>query len=209
VAFEAFEGISEDKQQRVINAAIGEFAKRGYKMASTNEVIREAGISKGLLFHYFHSKKDMFLYVYDYSLAVVRDEMLEKLDFSDRDILNRFRQMAVLKIDIIKRYPPMYDFLLVANRDTLDEFAADLQTRNTEYVEDFHKRILHNVDTGKFKQDVDVTKAISLAFWTMEHFTNRQQDSWELRVTSTPDYEHLVQELDAYFAFLRALLYIE
>lgn len=207
--FEAFEAIGKDKQQRVINAAIGEFAKRGFKMASTNEIIREAKISKGLLFHYFHSKRDMFLYVYDYSLVVVRDEMLDKLDFTDTDVLNRFKQMAILKVDIITKYPQIYEFLLMANRDTLDELTADLQKRNAEYIKNFHDKVLRDVNLAKFKQSLDVTKAISIAFWTMEHFTNRQQDNWELRVTSIPDYDSLIQELDSYFMFLRQIFYEE
>ncbi|QSO51294.1 TetR/AcrR family transcriptional regulator [Alicyclobacillus curvatus] len=207
--FAAFEAISKDKQQRVINAALGEFSSKGYKMASTNEIIREAGISKGLLFHYFHSKKQMFLYIYDYALAVVSEEMSDKLDFTDTDILNRFRQMAILKIDIMKKYPQMYEFLLMANSESSEELADDLQTRNIKYVEDFHNRILNNIDVQKFRKNLDTNKAISVAFWTMEHFTNRPQDNWELRVNSTPHYDNVIQDLDSYFKFLRQVFYGE
>lgn len=51
------------KQDRIINAAMKEFALKGYKNASTNEIVKEAGISKGLLFHYFTNKKAYF-YIY-------------------------------------------------------------------------------------------------------------------------------------------------
>ncbi|QQE78339.1 TetR/AcrR family transcriptional regulator [Alicyclobacillus sp. SO9] len=207
--FAAFEAISKEKQQRVINAVLGEFAKRGYKLASTNEIIHEANISKGLLFHYFHNKKQMFLYVYDYALAVVSEEMLDRLDFTDTDVLNRFKQMAILKMNIIKRYPQMYEFLLMANGDDVVELAEDLKARNIRYVEDFHDRILDGIDVQKFRKGLDTTKAISVAFWTMEHFTNRPQDNWELRVDSRVDYDNVMDELDSYLTFLRHIFYAE
>ena len=58
--------LSEEKQQRILNAALKEFAQKGYKNASTNQIVKEADISKGLLFHYFKNKKQLFLFLYDY-----------------------------------------------------------------------------------------------------------------------------------------------
>mgnify|MGYP001006429114 FL=1 len=55
--------IDEQKRQRVIRASIEEFAK-GYEVASTNEIVRKAGISKGLLFHYFGNKKNLYMSVF-------------------------------------------------------------------------------------------------------------------------------------------------
>ena len=40
----------------MINAALKIFAKNGYAHASTDDIVKEAGISKGLLFHYFINK---------------------------------------------------------------------------------------------------------------------------------------------------------
>ena len=50
----------DEKQDRILNAAIKEFAQKGYDSASTNEIVKEAGISKGLLFHYFKIKSSYF-----------------------------------------------------------------------------------------------------------------------------------------------------
>lgn len=207
--FGSFEAIDTTKQRRIINAITGEFAKRGYKLASTNEMIREAQISKGLLFHYFHNKKAMFLYVYDYSLRMVREEILDRVDFTDTDVFNRFRHMAIRKLEIVQKFPQMYEFLLLANREPHDELTPDLEQRNTEYVNKFHERLLDNIDMTRFKDGVDVEKAIRIAFWTLEHFTSRHQDTWELRVTALQDVdiETVTHELDSYFDFLRQTFY--
>ena len=50
-----FFDLKKEKQDRIINAALSVFAKNGYAHASTDEIVREASISNGLLFHYFVS----------------------------------------------------------------------------------------------------------------------------------------------------------
>ena len=47
-----FFDLKKEKQDRMINAALKVFALRGYRHASTDDIVKEAGISKGLLFHY-------------------------------------------------------------------------------------------------------------------------------------------------------------
>ena len=50
----------QDSRRKILDAAIAEFAARGYEAASTNRICRQAEISKGLLFHYYRSKKTLF-----------------------------------------------------------------------------------------------------------------------------------------------------
>ena len=53
---EKFFDLKKEKQDRMINDSLKVFAMNGYAHASTDDIVREAGISKGLLFHYFVSK---------------------------------------------------------------------------------------------------------------------------------------------------------
>ncbi len=56
VISEKLKSLTLDKQERIINASLAEFARNGYERASTNEIVKEAGISKGSLFVYFNNK---------------------------------------------------------------------------------------------------------------------------------------------------------
>ena len=58
-----FLALDQDKQDRILNAAMEEFARNGYKNTSTNKIVKQAGISKGLLFHYFSNKKELYLMI--------------------------------------------------------------------------------------------------------------------------------------------------
>lgn len=49
--------VNPEKKERMINSALKEFSVNTFQKASTNTIVEEAGISKGLLFHYFGNKK--------------------------------------------------------------------------------------------------------------------------------------------------------
>ncbi len=63
-----FYDMKSEKQARILNAGFKSFALYGYKNASTDEIIKDAGISKGLLFHYFESKVGYYAFSYDYAV---------------------------------------------------------------------------------------------------------------------------------------------
>lgn len=62
---QGFLNLSEAEQQRVLEAALDEFARYDFHSASLNRIIQKAGISKGSMYHYFHNKEDLYLYLLD------------------------------------------------------------------------------------------------------------------------------------------------
>ena len=53
---EKFYNLTNEKQDCMINGAMEVFAINGFKRASTDEMVRVSGVSKGLWFHYFDNK---------------------------------------------------------------------------------------------------------------------------------------------------------
>ena len=55
-----FYGLPQEKQQSILNAGFHVFAQNTYKKSPMSEIALAAGISKALLFHYFHNKKELY-----------------------------------------------------------------------------------------------------------------------------------------------------
>ena len=72
-----FLSLSKEKQSNILNAGMEMFGKQGYKKAVTDDIASKAGISKGLLFYYFHNKKDLYLFLWE-KCAKLTIESLEK-----------------------------------------------------------------------------------------------------------------------------------
>ena len=69
----AFERLAEEKQQTIIEAGIREFSVFSYSDANTDRITSACGISKGLLYHYFGTKKGFYLYCLERSLKILTD----------------------------------------------------------------------------------------------------------------------------------------
>lgn len=88
---EKFFALPEEKQRRIVNAAMEVFAKNEYKRASTDDIAARAGISKGLLFHYFGSKKELYFYLYRYVEQMVAEQVTDE---KFAEITDFFEMMA-------------------------------------------------------------------------------------------------------------------
>jgi TetR/AcrR family transcriptional regulator len=51
-----FHNLPFNKQERILDGALSEFAEKGYARASLNSLVARLGIAKGSIFQYFHDK---------------------------------------------------------------------------------------------------------------------------------------------------------
>ena len=82
---EKFYELPEEKQLSVLNAAMEVFAEYEYKKASTDLIAAKAGVSKGLLFYYFHNKKSLYLKTYEYMVQTLHDAICDSPLFEITD----------------------------------------------------------------------------------------------------------------------------
>ncbi|HHV08742.1 MAG TPA: TetR/AcrR family transcriptional regulator [Clostridiales bacterium] len=78
MARETFEKLAEDKKNTIIKGGITEFSGKSYSEASTDVITRNCGISKGILFHYFGSKKEFYVYCLEQALERLITELPEQ-----------------------------------------------------------------------------------------------------------------------------------
>lgn len=106
-----FFDLRKEKQDRMINGALKIFALNGYQKASTDDIVKEAGISKGLLFHYFGSKAGLYTFVYEYSARYMAMELQRAISLRERDLFLLFAQIEEAKNVLLRNYPYMQKFL--------------------------------------------------------------------------------------------------
>jgi AcrR family transcriptional regulator len=58
-----FLNLPKEKQQKIIDCAIDEFAQHDYNSASISRVVSRTGIAKGSLYQYFEDKSDLYHYL--------------------------------------------------------------------------------------------------------------------------------------------------
>ncbi len=95
------EKLDMERKSAIINSALAEFSTKGYEEASTIIIAKNSGISKGLMFHYVNSKKDLFLYLYDYTLKIILTDFFGSINLNEKDMIERCRKIAFVKIELL------------------------------------------------------------------------------------------------------------
>ncbi|MFQ6058258.1 MAG: TetR/AcrR family transcriptional regulator [Anaerolineae bacterium] len=53
--------VADERRAQIIEAALACFARKGYHLTTMDDIVAESGLSKGSLYWYFKSKKEIFL----------------------------------------------------------------------------------------------------------------------------------------------------
>ncbi len=130
-----FFDLKKEKQDRMINGALKVFAMQGYRHASTDEIVKEADISKGLLFHYFGSKIGLYTFIYDYSVKFVTLELRACVDPLTSELFELMKQMEQAKMHVMKAYPYMQQFLNRAMHENVSEALLAVEEKRTIWME--------------------------------------------------------------------------
>lgn len=194
--------MKKEKQDRIINGALKVFALNGYKRASTDEMVKEAGISKGLLFHYFESKKGVYIFICQYSAKYLAMELSRAVGIQETDFFELQKQMELAKLRVMKNYPYMQHFLNQAFLET-DEEAVTATEAEMDYASKVLQQIYAKADLSKFKETVDPSMVLKMTLFALNGLMNDYIKKEPLML------EALYEESAAYLDLLKDNLYKE
>ena len=195
---EKFFDLKKEKQDRMINAALKIFGMRGYQFASTDDIVKEAGISKGLLFHYFGSKLGLYSFVYDYSVRFMSLELKAAVDDKETNFFALLKQIETGKLQVLKNYPCMQLFLDKCNTENTKEALLAIEEKKNELT-DLYESFDARADLGKLSADSDPVKLRNILRYTLKNLME------ERFLTGSFQAELLYEESIAYIAFLEKL----
>ena len=139
-ALHTFRHLPADKQERVLNAALVEFADQGYHQASLNRLVAQAGIAKGSLYQYFPNKEGIFRHVFQIALNLVRRTLVEvKVTTQDENLFTRLEKSLKAGVRFLKEHPRIFSLYLKIQFDRQlpfrEEFLAAVRRHAGEYFD--------------------------------------------------------------------------
>uniref|UniRef100_UPI004056BDC5 TetR/AcrR family transcriptional regulator n=1 Tax=Acetatifactor sp. TaxID=1872090 RepID=UPI004056BDC5 len=195
-----FFDLKKEKQDRMINAALKVFALHGYRHASTDDIVREAAISKGLLFHYFGSKLGVYTFVYDYSVRYMTLELKSTVDANETDLFTLVKQSECARMHAMRGYPYMQQFLNRSMSEDVSEALLAIEEKRNILL-DAYEGIKGQIHFGDFPEGIDGEKLYKMLDLTIKGLmTERFQDA-----SFQP--EMLYQEIVDYVDMMKQIVY--
>lgn len=181
---ETFENLPIHKKELILSTGIKEFSQKSYKDVSTESITKKCQISKGILFHYFGSKKQYYLYCLEKSMErlTAKTENVVKGDFYEIlfESMNR-------KISICMQYKDEMHMVNMASRDA----SAEIAEGKEEIIQRYRNRIQLEsartlktaVSTLEFKDADKVQTTIA----GLHIYINAVLNKYLLQYQQTPD----------------------
>ncbi len=165
-----FQNLNPEKRKRIFNAAAEEFAENGYRKASVNNIVKNAGISKGSLFQYFSTKRNLF----DDLVQLAADQVkiyLKKVreDTEDVSFFERLDRLIRSGFDFIDTRPTLSRiyFQLLQSGDS--PFGPgrilELRGRGEGFLRDL---MVEAQNKGELRDDLDLDKMSFLLYSLLE-----------------------------------------
>ena len=108
---EQFEVIREKSREKILAASLELFANKGYDATSIDSIAKKAGISKGLVYNYFESKKSILLAIFADAMKLGEDMVLSQMGVKDPVL--RKKAIIEMTFDMIQQRPGYMKLLTV------------------------------------------------------------------------------------------------
>jgi len=146
-----------DARKRIVQAALELFGRRGYHDTSIADILEESGCTRGTLYHYFSSKRELGLAAIEEMARLLGEQGAARHLRTDAHPIDRMLKMidelpGVVKLQSGEALTPSVAVHLGAAEP---EFRERISTRFAEFIGELEAVLRRGVDEGQIVQSVD------------------------------------------------------
>ena len=146
-------------KKAIFNAAIKVFSIEGYDSATVEEIASEAGVAKGTLYYNFQGKEEIFKFVIDEGMKLIKNEVLDAIKDID-DPLEKLKISAKVQLRYVYNNKEFF-------RVIMSQIWGD-KNRHQEMRQELRRLVNINSnrinDITKGKADKDVLEVLGCCF---------------------------------------------
>ena len=145
----------EERQSQIMEAAMKVITRKGFSSARIDDIVNEAGLSKGAIYHHYEGKKDLFLALIDHWETQTFPDFYSR-NGKERSASDTLRDFSEEIIKVFKTRSYVFqvevEFWSLANQD--DEIRKRSQELYEKIINLFELVIIKGIREKEF-MDVD------------------------------------------------------
>ena len=191
--------LSPEKQQRILNAGFRVFSENSYRKSPVREVAEAAGISKSLLFHYFHNKKELYLFLWEKGAEITMEALQESRCYEPTDLFEMMERGMRSKLKIIEQYPHIAVFTVKAFYEKEPELREEIQKSYRRLFDGKATAALAALDPRDFVPGLDLQMMYREMYWASEGYL------WEMLQRGGLDPKQMERDFQGLLAFWKSI----
>ena len=133
----------DERRAQLLALGLAMFSERSYDEVSIDELARAAGVSKGLLYHYFPTKRDLYVAALGRAAGQLLDETTLARDAPPDE---RLRRGLETYLDFVTRHGKAYVALMRGGIGSDPEVAAILEETRSTFATRILLDVPHEID---------------------------------------------------------------
>ena len=145
--------LQDIRKDQIMNAAQVVVASKGYDQARMDDIVEKAQLSKGAIYWYYKSKKDIYLSLIDYWFNEYSAGVLKSLEDKDSSS-EQLKSLFEYFVDQFDQNPDTFKIMVEFWRTSgLDmDFNNKLQEIYSQFLEYIIDIIKNGIESGEFKE---------------------------------------------------------
>jgi TetR/AcrR family transcriptional regulator, fatty acid metabolism regulator protein len=155
----------QDRRRLLLDAAVKVFARKGYHDSRVEDIAREAGVSHGLLYHYFSSKEEVLETIFRQTWSQML-EAVREVEESREPARVQVRKVAAI---VLRSWERDADLIRVLVREITRSPHLQREVEEIEAAFAALERIVKRGQReGEFRADVDARLAARVLYGALE-----------------------------------------
>lgn len=159
--------VSEERKAQIYQAAQACFGRKGYHRTTMDDIVAESGLSKGALYWYFKSKKELFLSLFQEVMGQVGQAWEVIVANEEASATDKLLATMALFRTALEEMVPFFGVMMEAW--SLTRYDEDMESLIREFYEpymDIMTRIIEEgVANGEFR--IGAARAMALVLMTL------------------------------------------
>ena len=110
----------EDRKNQILDAAFSVFVEKGYSETTMDDIVQKSNMSKGAIYHYYNSKKELFLSLIDHWEIYSFPDFYSKGN-KDKSASEILRDLSEVVLKVFKKKKHVFlaeiEFWSLSNKD--------------------------------------------------------------------------------------------
>ncbi|KUO63813.1 MAG: TetR family transcriptional regulator [Gracilibacter sp. BRH_c7a] len=162
----------EDKRIDILRAASRVFYLRGFEGTKIDDIAKEAGIGKGTVYEYYHSKQELF----DKAVSYNREQYIEQVKATlsqDGTLRDKFIAFAKYQTELVKTHIPIFN-MMCTSKIIAREMGALMLEQNIRVAEILTGLVKKAVDQGELREDINPEMAAAVMIGTINQYSSKK-----------------------------------
>ncbi|MBE0569111.1 MAG: TetR/AcrR family transcriptional regulator [Deltaproteobacteria bacterium] len=159
-----------DKRNRILQAAIEVFSRKGFFNSKVSEIARASGVADGTIYLYFKNKDDLLISLFEEKMGEVVTEVRERIQ-AGNNALEKMKIFIDNHMGLLECEAGLIEVLQVELRQSSKFLKDYVPVKFFEYLDVLSGILEEGMREGVFRPDLNVSVARRVVFGAMDELS--------------------------------------